>query len=276
MRHCYKSEMLWFSYHSRFFKSASKPKEKSRSASSTTSISSDECRTTFWALRCASTRDGVPTTTSGFSIRMGLFKNDMFSVMVRDKRQCWIFIQCQDELTSALTSQPFQRCRPPWCLLSSMPLTVWSWSGPVGPALWLVPEPEPWHSVRKHSGDIRNKGSGQEGKKEGKSLVISRCQRHKGNNKLMWQGKLLAIKIAQICIVLTCLEERMRCMTGIAYAAVFPDPVLARARRSFPSKAKGIAFSWIRVGWDQPRSATAWKKESQKHLEAIIKQDNLL
>lgn len=57
----------------------------------------------------------------------------------------------------------------------------------------------------------------------------------------------------------------MRCMTGTAYAAVLPDPVLARARRSLPSKAKGIAFSWIRVGWDQPRSATAWKKKV-KHI----------
>lgn len=60
-------------YHSKFFKSASKPKEKSRSASSTTNISRLECRTRFWALRCASTRDGVPTTTSGFSIKIGLF-----------------------------------------------------------------------------------------------------------------------------------------------------------------------------------------------------------
>lgn len=64
------------SYHSKFFKSASKPKEKSRSASSTTSISRDECRSRFWALRCASTRDGVPTTTSGFSIKIGLVKYD--------------------------------------------------------------------------------------------------------------------------------------------------------------------------------------------------------
>lgn len=62
-------------------------------------------------------------------------------------------------------------------------------------------------------------------------------------------------------LFLTCLEARMRCMTGKAYAAVFPDPVLARARRSFPSKANGMAFSWIRVGWDQPRSATAWKRK---------------
>lgn len=88
---CYKTETFGFSYHSRFFKSASKPKEKSRSASSTTSISRDECRSRFWALRCASTRDGVPTTTSGFSIRMGLFEDDMLSVAARDKRQWGTF-----------------------------------------------------------------------------------------------------------------------------------------------------------------------------------------
>lgn len=35
------------SHHSRFFRSASKPKEKTRSASSTTSISRDVCRTRF-------------------------------------------------------------------------------------------------------------------------------------------------------------------------------------------------------------------------------------
>lgn len=71
------------------------------------------------------------------------------------------------------------------------------------------------------------------------------------NSILNWcdeGNKSLVNTTAQICVVLTCLEERMRCMTGTAYAAVFPDPVLARARRSFPSKAKGIAFSWIRVG----------------------------
>lgn len=60
----------------------------------------------------------------------------------------------------------------------------------------------------------------------------------------------------------TCLEVRMCCITGMAYDAVFPDPVLARARTSFPSRAKGMAFSWIRVGWDQPRSATAWENNT--------------
>lgn len=33
------------------------------------------------------------------------------------------------------------------------------------------------------------------------------------------------------------------------YEAVFPDPVLARARISLPSNAKGIAFSCVRVQW---------------------------
>lgn len=61
----------------------------------------------------------------------------------------------------------------------------------------------------------------------------------------------------------------MRWMTGIAYAAVFPDPVRARARRSFPSRAKGMAFSWISVGWDQPRSATAYNMTHKKHSKSL-------
>ena len=41
-------------------------------------------------------------------------------------------------------------------------------------------------------------------------------------------------------------------MTGIAKAPVFPEPVRAWASTSLPSRARGIARSWIGVGLDQP------------------------
>ena len=41
-------------------------------------------------------------------------------------------------------------------------------------------------------------------------------------------------------------------MTGMEKAAVFPDPVLALAKTSLPSRARGIALSCIGVGLDQP------------------------
>lgn len=41
----------------------------------------------------------------------------------------------------------------------------------------------------------------------------------------------------------TCLAVSIFCITGIQNAAVLPDPVLARANISFPSRASGIAFS---------------------------------
>lgn len=41
-----------------------------------------------------------------------------------------------------------------------------------------------------------------------------------------------------------CYMKRVQTMSiHETYAAVFPDPVLARASISFPSKARGIAFS---------------------------------
>src|SRR6266702_7069298 len=41
------------------------------------------------------------------------------------------------------------------------------------------------------------------------------------------------------------------------YAAVLPLPVRARARTSWFSSARGIAFCWTRVGRENPRSAKA-------------------
>ena len=38
-------------------------------------------------------------------------------------------------------------------------------------------------------------------------------------------------------------EVSIFCKRGIKKAPVLPDPVLARAKMSFPSSAKGIAFS---------------------------------
>ena len=55
----------------------------------------------------------------------------------------------------------------------------------------------------------------------------------------------------------TCLETRIFWMRGMANAAVFPEPVRARARMSFPVRASGMAFSWMRVGFSQPWWAIA-------------------
>ena len=65
------------------------------------------------------------------------------------------------------------------------------------------------------------------------------------------------IRRTSIIIIRTCFPFSIFCISGIAYAAVFPDPVLALASTSFPSKAKGIAFSCIRVGEAHPSLATA-------------------
>ena len=47
-------------------------------------------------------------------------------------------------------------------------------------------------------------------------------------------------------------RKRGRCNSwwrdGKRYASVFPEPVRAFAKTSFPERAKGMAFSWIRVG----------------------------
>ena len=47
------------------------------------------------------------------------------------------------------------------------------------------------------------------------------------------------------------------CTNGMQYAAVFPLPVLALARMSLFSNARGIAFVCTRVGLANPRSARA-------------------
>ena len=60
---------------------------------------------------------------------------------------------------------------------------------------------------------------------------------------------------------LTCFVERTFCTTGIAYAAVFPEPVRARARMSLPCIAKGIVFSCIGNGLCQPSLAIAYTQQ---------------
>ena len=53
-------------------------------------------------------------------------------------------------------------------------------------------------------------------------------------------------------------EELIKLMaSGIQKAAVFPVPVCAEPRISFPFNAGGIAFAWIGVGSVMPLSANA-------------------
>jgi len=46
----------------------------------------------------------------------------------------------------------------------------------------------------------------------------------------------------------TCFLLRIESRTGSKYARVFPEPVLALAKMSLPSRAKGIALAWTGVG----------------------------
>lgn len=55
----------------------------------------------------------------------------------------------------------------------------------------------------------------------------------------------------------TCLASSSFCTRGMAKAAVLPDPVRALASTSFPSRAKGMAFSWMGVGCVHPSLAMA-------------------
>lgn len=69
---------------------------------------------------------------------------------------------------------------------------------------------------------------------------------------------------ANIIVLVTCslafdFEFKIFCITGIANAAVFPDPVRARNRTSLPWRSSGIAFSWMSVGVIQPSNAIAFK-----------------
>lgn len=47
-------------------------------------------------------------------------------------------------------------------------------------------------------------------------------------------------------------------MTGMANAAVLPDPVLARIKTSLPSRSRGIAVAWISVGSGHASTAMAY------------------
>lgn len=57
------------------------------------------------------------------------------------------------------------------------------------------------------------------------------------------------------------------CMIGIQYAAVFPLPVRARARISWPSSARGIVLAWTGVGFTMPISARARSMRLSTRLE---------
>lgn len=46
-------------------------------------------------------------------------------------------------------------------------------------------------------------------------------------------------------------------------SVVLPEPVVAHAHRSLPSRATGIVVDWISVGCTKLRSFTAWKKEEE-------------
>lgn len=62
-----------------------------------------------------------------------------------------------------------------------------------------------------------------------------------------------------VCSVAFIFEFKIFCIKGIANAAVFPDPVRALSKTSFPSNNKGIAFSCINVGDNHPSRAIAYK-----------------
>ena len=64
----------------------------------------------------------------------------------------------------------------------------------------------------------------------------------------------------------------MRCKIGRTKAAVLPVPVWARPRMSRPSKAAGMAFSWMGVGPSKPRVLrlrwrSAFRPRDEKGLE---------
>lgn len=64
------------------------------------------------------------------------------------------------------------------------------------------------------------------------------------------QSSLLGANIRAFmhCWLSVCLELRIFWITGIENAAVFPEPVLALTKTSFPSNSNGMAFSWTKVG----------------------------
>lgn len=79
---------------------------------------------------------------------------------------------------------------------------------------------------------------------------------------IWWHSSLLGAKISVdvICSVALSFEFSTFWITGMANAAVFPDPVRARTKTSFPSMSRGIADSCMRVGVNQPSFAIAWER----------------
>lgn len=86
---------------------------------------------------------------------------------------------------------------------------------------------------------------------------------------LTWrQSSLLGAKInADVCCCIAdALEFNTFWITGIANAAVLPDPVRARIKTSLPSRKSGMAFSWIIVGVVQLNFATACRKTNFRKI----------
>ena len=46
-----------------------------------------------------------------------------------------------------------------------------------------------------------------------------------------------------------------------------PEPVVAQAQTSFPSRATGMVEDWILVGWSKPSSLIALKKCRDKKIK---------
>lgn len=88
---------------------------------------------------------------------------------------------------------------------------------------------------------------------------------------LTWRhSSLLGAKInADVCCCTAdALEFRTFWITGIANAAVLPDPVRARSKTSLPSRKSGIAFSWIIVGEFQLNLAIALGRKKNYEIDS--------
>jgi hypothetical protein len=65
-------------------------------------------------------------------------------------------------------------------------------------------------------------------------------------------------------VLLTSLRLRIECKIGRRYAAVFPDPVFALARISFPAIASGMAVRCTRVGFSNFCCAIPWRMRASR------------
>lgn len=76
----------------------------------------------------------------------------------------------------------------------------------------------------------------------------------------------------QLKNMITCFASNNFCTSGMAKAAVLPEPVRALASTSFPSRDRGMAFSWIGVGCVQPILAIACKQNKTKQNNKMCKE----